>query len=119
MGLEEGRHFAVKMPECRDGYFSILREGLAYAAWHSIHGSSEQQRLAARFVEYILQRAREEGDAVFYRCGLLRPAAGALLPRLGERWVFRDAAAQRRAPASLPLLLLVHLTWLMRLFHGL
>jgi len=65
MGLEEGRHFAVKMPECRDGYFSILREGLAYAAWHSIHGSSEQQRLAARFVEYILQRAREEGDAVY------------------------------------------------------
>jgi len=65
MGLEEGRHFAVKMPEGRDGYVSILKEGLAYAAWLSVHGSSEQQRLVARFVEYILQRAREEGDAVY------------------------------------------------------
>jgi tetratricopeptide (TPR) repeat protein len=65
MGLEEGRHFSVKMPKGRDGYVRILREGLAYAAWLSVHGSGERQRLAAMFVEYILQRAREEGDAVY------------------------------------------------------
>ncbi|MFP3252216.1 MAG: hypothetical protein RXO32_10885 [Thermoproteus sp.] len=44
---------------------SILREGLAYAAWLSIHGSEERQRLAAEFVGYILERAREEGGAVY------------------------------------------------------
>jgi hypothetical protein len=66
MGLEEGRHFSVKKPEGgREGYVSILKEGLAYAAWLSVHGSKEQQRLAAEFVEYILQRAKEEGDAVY------------------------------------------------------
>jgi hypothetical protein len=30
---------------------------MAYAAWLSIYGSGEQQRLAAEFVNYILQRA--------------------------------------------------------------
>jgi hypothetical protein len=65
MGLVEGRHFSVRMPEGgRDGYVSILKEGLAYAAWLSIRGSEEQRRLAAEFVEYILQRAGEEGNAV-------------------------------------------------------
>jgi len=55
----------VRMPEGgRDGYVSILKEGLAYAAWLSIRGSEEQRRLAAEFVEYILQRAGEEGNAV-------------------------------------------------------
>jgi putative protein kinase ArgK-like GTPase of G3E family len=40
MGLEEGRHFTVKMPEeGRDGYVYIRREGLAYAAWLSVYGS--------------------------------------------------------------------------------
>ncbi len=66
MGLEEGRHFSVKMPEggvkC---YVSILREGLEHAAWLSVHGSGEGQRLAAEFVEYILQRARETGKEVY------------------------------------------------------
>jgi len=58
MGLEEGRHFAVKIPEGgRDGYVSILKEGLSYAAWLSVYGSGKRQRLAAEFVEYILQRA--------------------------------------------------------------
>jgi hypothetical protein len=47
MGLEEGRHFSVKMPE----------EGR--------YGSGRQRKLAAEFVEYILQRAREEGDDVY------------------------------------------------------
>jgi len=65
MGLVEGRHFAVKMPEGgRMGYVSILREGLERAAWLSVHGSEEQRELAAKFVEYILQRAREEGKEV-------------------------------------------------------
>jgi tetratricopeptide (TPR) repeat protein len=65
MGLEEGKHFSVKMPEGgRDGYVSILREGLAYAAWLSVRGEGEQQKLAAEFVEYILQRAKEEGGDV-------------------------------------------------------
>jgi hypothetical protein len=65
IGLEEGRHFVTKMPESgKKGYVSILKEGLAYAAWLSVHGSGEQQRLATEFVEYILQRAKEEGDDV-------------------------------------------------------
>jgi hypothetical protein len=37
---------------------------MAYAAWLSVYGSGEQQRLAAAFVEYILQRAEEAGDDV-------------------------------------------------------
>jgi hypothetical protein len=65
MGLVEGVHFSVKMPEGGKGYVSILKEGLAYAAWLSVHGSGERQRLAADFVEYILQKAREEGDDVY------------------------------------------------------
>jgi hypothetical protein len=65
MGLEEGRHFTVKMPEGdKKGYVSILKEGLAYAAWLSVHGSEGQRELAAEFVEYILQRAGEEGEDV-------------------------------------------------------
>jgi len=65
MGLVEGVHFSVKMPEGGGrGYVSILREGLAYAAWLSVHGSGEQQRLAAEFVEYILRRAWEAGEEV-------------------------------------------------------
>jgi hypothetical protein len=66
MGLKEDRHFAVKMPEeGRDGYVRILRESLAYVAWLSIHGSEEQRKLAAEFVEYILQRAWEAGKEVY------------------------------------------------------
>ncbi len=66
MGLEEGVHFTVKMPEGGEaGYVSILRKGLAYAARLSVRGEGEQQRMAARFVEYILQRAKEEGDDVY------------------------------------------------------
>jgi hypothetical protein len=65
MGLEEGRHFSVKMPEGdKRGYVLILKDGLERAAWLSLHGSGEQQRLAAEFVEYILQRARDEGEDV-------------------------------------------------------
>jgi hypothetical protein len=66
MGLEEGKHFTVKMPEGGErGYVSILRKGLEHAAWLSVHGSGEQQRLAAGFVERILQRAWEAGEEVY------------------------------------------------------
>ena len=66
MGLEEGRHFTVKMPEeGREGYVYILRKGLERAAWLSVRGEGEQQKLAAEFVEYILQRAKEEGGDVY------------------------------------------------------
>jgi hypothetical protein len=65
MGLTRGVHFSVKMPEGGEkGYVSILKEGLAYAAWLSVHGEGEQQRLAAAFVKLILQRAEEAGDDV-------------------------------------------------------
>jgi hypothetical protein len=66
MGLEEGKHFSVKMPEGgQAGYVSILKEGLAYAAWLSVHGSGRQRELTADFVEYILQRAEEAGKEVY------------------------------------------------------
>jgi hypothetical protein len=66
MGLEEGRHFTVKMPEGGGkGYVSILKEGLAYAAWLKVYGSGRQRELAAEFVNYILQRAKEGGEEVY------------------------------------------------------
>jgi hypothetical protein len=67
MGLVKGTHFTVKMPEeGREGYVYIRREGLAHAAFLSVYGKDEQQReLAADFVEYILRRAKEEGDDVY------------------------------------------------------
>jgi hypothetical protein len=65
MGLVEGVHFSVKMPEGGEkGYVSILRKGLERAAWLSIHGEGEQREPAAEFVEYILQRAEGEGKEV-------------------------------------------------------
>jgi hypothetical protein len=66
MGLKEGRHFSVKMPEGGGrGYVYILREGLAHAARLSVRGKDEQQRkLAAKFVEYILKRAENAGEEV-------------------------------------------------------
>jgi hypothetical protein len=61
MGLVEDVHFSVKKPEGGgEGYVSILKEGLAYAAWLSVHGSGD----VAEFVKYILQRAGEEGEDV-------------------------------------------------------
>jgi hypothetical protein len=70
MGLEEGRHFTVKMPEGgKAGYVSILKEGLAYAAYLSVYGKDKDQRkLAADFVELILRRAEEA-------CGGAEPCA--------------------------------------------
>jgi len=70
MGLVEGVHFSVKMPDGRKaGYVSVLKEGLAHAAWLSVHGKDKDQReLAADFVKIILQRAREA-------CGGAEPCA--------------------------------------------
>ncbi len=70
MGLEEGGHFTVKMPEGgKAGYVYILREGLAHAAWLSVHGEDKQQReQAAAFVEHILRRAEDA-------CGGAEPCA--------------------------------------------
>jgi hypothetical protein len=66
MGLEEGRHFSVKMPEDgRVGYVYIRREGLEHAAWLSVYGTEGQRDLAARFVEYILRRAEKAGKEVY------------------------------------------------------
>jgi hypothetical protein len=66
MGLEEGKHFTVKMPEGgKAGYVSLLKEGLAYAAWLSVHSSGRQRELAAEFVNYILQRAEEASEKVY------------------------------------------------------
>jgi len=65
VGLEEGRHFTVKMPEGgRLGYVYILREGLERAAWLSVHGPGEQRRLAEDFISYILERAKEGDEYV-------------------------------------------------------
>ncbi|MEM4652013.1 MAG: PaRep2b protein, partial [Pyrobaculum sp.] len=66
MGLKEGDHFTVKTPkEDRDGYVYIRREGLAYAARLSVYGEGEHRKLAAEFVEYILQRAWKAGKEVY------------------------------------------------------
>jgi 23S rRNA pseudoU1915 N3-methylase RlmH len=67
MGLVEGVHFTVKMPEeGREGYVRILKEGLMRLAWLSVYGKDEQQReLAREFVELILQRAGEVGKDVY------------------------------------------------------
>jgi hypothetical protein len=66
MGLKRSVHFSVKTPEGgKAGYVYIRREGLAYAAGLSENGSGKQRKLAAEFVEYILQRAEKAGDDVY------------------------------------------------------
>jgi hypothetical protein len=66
MGLEEGVHFTVKMPEKdSNGYVYIRREGFEHAVWLSKYSPNEEQRkLAAEFVKYILQRACKKGGEV-------------------------------------------------------
>jgi hypothetical protein len=54
------------MPEeGRYGYVSILRWGLERAAWLSVRGEGERQRLAAEFIKYILRRAKKAGEEVY------------------------------------------------------
>jgi hypothetical protein len=66
MGLEEGDHFTVKMPESGEaGYVSILRKGLERAVRLSEYGSGRQRELAAEFVKHILGRAKEAGEEVY------------------------------------------------------
>jgi hypothetical protein len=67
MGLKEGEHFSVKMPEKdgEEGYVYIRRKGLEHAAWLSEHGSGRQRELAAEFVKYILERAEKAGEEVY------------------------------------------------------
>jgi hypothetical protein len=66
VGLVEGLHFTVKMPEGgRAGYVSVLKEGLVYAAWLAAGGSGERQKLAADFVGRILEKAEARGGAVY------------------------------------------------------
>jgi len=66
MGLVEGVHFTVKMPEGgRAGYVSVLKEGLVYAAWLAARGYDEKQKPAAEFVERILEKAERRGGAVY------------------------------------------------------
>jgi hypothetical protein len=65
MGLVEGDHFTVETERDSYGYVYIRREGLAYAAWLSVHGSRRQRELVAKFVEYILRRAEEAGKEVY------------------------------------------------------
>jgi hypothetical protein len=65
MGLVEGYHFTVETERDSYGYVYIRREGLAHAAWLSVHGSGRQRELAAEFINYILQRARETGEEVY------------------------------------------------------
>ncbi len=64
MGLVEGKHFTVETEGESYGYVYIRREGLRHAAWLSVYGSGMQRELAARFVNYILQRAEEAGKEV-------------------------------------------------------
>ncbi len=62
MGLVEGLHFTVKMPEGRRaGYVLIRREGLTYAAWLSAQG----ERLATELIEQILQKAEKRGGDIY------------------------------------------------------
>jgi hypothetical protein len=50
MGLEEGRHFTVKMPESGGvSYVSIRREGLERVSWLFHRGEGEWWRPAAEF----------------------------------------------------------------------
>jgi len=67
MGLKEGEHLSVKMPEKdgEEGYVYIRRKGLEHAAWLSEHGSGRQRELAAEFVKYILERAEKAGEKVY------------------------------------------------------
>ena len=68
MGLVEGRHFTLKMPEDGAvGRLRILAKGLAYIAWLSIHGSGRQRELAGEFLEQILRIAQVEGGDAYRR----------------------------------------------------
>ncbi len=91
IGLVEGRHFTVKMPEeGRYGYVSILKEGLAYVAWLSVYGEGDQRELAEAFVKHILRRAEEAGKEVYEKVKEIveeGKARGSQTLRDLEKWV--------------------------------
>jgi hypothetical protein len=84
MGLKRGVHFTVKMPDDgKAGYVSILKDGLAYAAWLSENCEDKEQReLAAEFVKLILLRA-EEADGG--KCGKVCEKAKKIVEE-GRAW---------------------------------
>jgi hypothetical protein len=67
MGLVEGVHFTVKMPEeDRHGYVSVFKWGLARAAWLSVRGKDKQQRESWRprlWSSYSRGRRRQTGGS--------------------------------------------------------
>ncbi len=66
MGLVEGVHFTIKMPKGgKEGYVRILKKGFERAAWLSVRGEGEQQKLAAEFVDHILERTMKKGGAFY------------------------------------------------------
>ena len=68
MGLVEGWHFTLKMPEDGAvGRLRILAKGLAYIAWLSIHGSGRQRELAGEFLGQILRTAQAKGGDAYRR----------------------------------------------------
>jgi hypothetical protein len=68
MGLVEGRHFALKMPEGgRVGHVRILARGLERIAWLSVRGTGRQRELAEEFLERVLCAAGAEGGDVYRR----------------------------------------------------
>jgi hypothetical protein len=84
MGLKRGVHFTVKMPENgKMGYVLILKEGLAYAAWLSVHGSKTQRELAEAFIKLILQRAEETDGG---KCGKVCEKVKEIVENAPRRW---------------------------------
>jgi hypothetical protein len=56
---------------------------MAYAVWLSVYGSGGQRELAARFVEYILQRTEKAGDDVYEKAKEIVKEGKARLPEAG------------------------------------
>ena len=68
IGLIEGRHFTLKMPEDgKTGRLRILARGMAHIAWLSVHGSEGQRELAKEFLERVLRAAQIEGESAYRR----------------------------------------------------
>jgi hypothetical protein len=68
IGLVEGRHFTLKMPEDgKMGYLRIWTKGLEHIAWLSVYGSERQRELVKEFLERILRAAQIEGGDAYRR----------------------------------------------------
>jgi hypothetical protein len=95
MGLERGVHFSVKMPKGgKAGYVSVLKEGLAYAAWLSVRGEDEQQRRsAADFVKHVLRRAEKACGGRKEECAVYEKAKE--IVEWGKKWGSLELAGIR------------------------